>query len=353
MKVLALNSSARTGDVSKTEIMLDHLVSGMREAGAEVEIINLKKAKLRFCSGCFTCWTKTPGTCIHHDDMTNDIYPKFLQCDLCILATPLYHFTVNAQMKVFIERTLPSLQPFFVERDGVTSHPPRHEPPAMAVLSVAGFPELGVFDQLRSYVNFLYRDRLVAEIYRPSAEMLTVSGNDAKIRDILEATVEGGRELAETKHISQPTLDRIQKETTRFEDFAPLGDLAWKTCIAEGMTMGEFQKSGMMPRPDSIETFLALMKQAFNRESAGEAKVTIQHNFSGEVEGSCFFAIADGAIQASPGIVETPDLTIDAPFEVWMDILGRKADGAEMFMQGRYTVEGDTDILMNMSQLFG
>ena len=37
MNVLALNSSPRTGGQSKTEMMLNHLVQGMREAGAEVD----------------------------------------------------------------------------------------------------------------------------------------------------------------------------------------------------------------------------------------------------------------------------------------------------------------------------
>jgi len=99
MKVLALNSSARTGDVSKTEIVLDDLLQGMREAGADVEIIELRKKKIRYCIGCFTCWTKTPGVCLHKDDMTGEILPKYLDSDLVILATPLFHYTVNALMK--------------------------------------------------------------------------------------------------------------------------------------------------------------------------------------------------------------------------------------------------------------
>ena len=59
MKVLAINSSARIGGQSKTELMLNHLVEGMRDAGATVEIINLYKKNVKNCIGCFTCWTKT------------------------------------------------------------------------------------------------------------------------------------------------------------------------------------------------------------------------------------------------------------------------------------------------------
>ena len=115
MKVLAVNSSARTGSESKTEIMLNALVDGMREAGAEVEIVNLKDKKVRVCVGCYTCWTKTPGKCIHQDDMSKELFPKWIESDLCIYATPLFHHTVNATMKTFIERTLPMVEPYLIK----------------------------------------------------------------------------------------------------------------------------------------------------------------------------------------------------------------------------------------------
>ena len=86
MKVLALNSSPRGGGQSKTEIMLKSLVQGMVEAGAEVEIVDLRKKKVKNCAGCFSCWTKTPGTCIHNDDMTQELFPKWLESDLVVYA---------------------------------------------------------------------------------------------------------------------------------------------------------------------------------------------------------------------------------------------------------------------------
>ena len=47
MKILALNSSPRANGESKTEIMLNSLVEGMREAGAEVEVVDLRKKKIK------------------------------------------------------------------------------------------------------------------------------------------------------------------------------------------------------------------------------------------------------------------------------------------------------------------
>ena len=353
MKVLAVISSARTGDVIKTEIVLDHLEKCMSEADAEVEIVNLHKKKIKYCIGCFTCWTKTPGKCIHKDDMTNELFPKLLECDLAILATPLFHYTVNAQMKTFIERTLPIALPFFEKRDGVTRHPLRHTPPPFVIISAAGFPEQSVFDQLKSYANFLYGDRLVAEIYRTSAELLSRSTSNEDINNVLEATVQGGRELAESMKISPETMAGIEKPITDFDTMAPLGNLMWQTCIDEGITVMEFQKKKMIPRPDSVETFMVLMKVGFNAKKAANAKVTIQFNFSGQVEGECYLAIENGTITPALGTAESPELSIQTPFEVWMDILTRKADGQQLFMEGQYKVEGDISILMRMNEFFG
>jgi alkyl sulfatase BDS1-like metallo-beta-lactamase superfamily hydrolase len=153
--------------------------------------------------------------------------------------------------------------------------------------------------------------------------------------------------------ISQETMAGIKKPVTDFARLAPLGNLIWQTCIDEGVTMGEFQKRGMVPRPNSIETFLTIMQMGFNPKNAGDTELTMQYRFSGQVEGECYLKIDNGEIFSSSGTIENPDLTIDSPFEVWMDILTRKADGAQMLMEGKYKVEGNTDLLLNMGSLFG
>ena len=356
MKVLALNSSPRTGMNSKTELMLNALVEGMREAGAEVEVINLREKNVKNCIGCFTCWTKTPGVCVHKDDMTNELYPKLLESDLAVYATPLYEFTLNATMKAFVERTLPVVQPFFEEKDEKSSLSTRYEPPKAVFLSVAGFPEPEVFDQLSSWVNFIFgrSERLVAEIYRPAAEVMVNPGFEEKLRDILDATRQAGRELVESSAVSSVTMARITQVVVEDREImSKMANLMWKTCIAEGVTPREFMEKGLMPRPDSLETFMLIMPMGFNPDGAGDTRAVLQFNFSGDVEGSCHFKIENRTIEALPGIAESPDLTIDAPFEVWMDIITGKADGQQMFMEQKYKVVGDLSLLMRMNQLFG
>ena len=356
MKVLAINSSARAGSDSKTEIMLNALVEGMREAGAEVEVVNLKDKKIRVCVGCYSCWTKTPGKCIHQDDMTKELFPKWIESDLCVYATPLFHHTVNATMKTFIERTLPVAEPYLIMEGKRWSHPLRYEKiPGAAVLSVAGFPEMSAFEGLQHYINFLFgyrKGRLWGEIYRPGAEILPYAGNTRD--DILEATRQGGRELVKRKTILPETKDRIEQPISDdMNVFAEMANIFWDTCIAEGVTPKEFNKKGLRPRPNSISSFMRILSMGFDPQGAGDTKAVIQFDFSGSVEDQCHFTIADGTIAFSSGPAKKADLIIKSPFDVWVDIMTGKADGAEMMMQGKYTAEGDMDLLINMGKFFG
>lgn len=350
MKILALNSSPRTGGQSKTELMLKHLVEGMQEAGAEVEVVNLREKKIEKCIGCYTCWTKTPGKCLHKDDMTKELFPKWLNSDLAVYATPLYNYTLNAEMKAFMERTLPFLEPFFEQRDNRSVHPVRHTPPDAVVLSVAGFIEMPVFEQLSNYVQFLFgrHNGLLAEIYRPAAESL--SRDENKKEAVLAATIRAGRELVKSRQVSAETLNQIQQPIIDFETFALIGNTFWKTCIAEGVTPKEFRAKNMVPRPDSIESFMVIFPDGLNTKPVGTGKTILQFNFSGEVTGSCYFTIEKENVSAGQGSKNTSDITIETPFELWMDIMTRKADGHQMFMEQKYTVTGDLELMIQLFQ---
>ena len=360
MKILALNSSPRSGGQSKTEIMLNALVSGMRKAGADVEVVHLRKKKIKNCAGCFSCWTKTPGTCIHKDDMTQELFPKWLESDLVVYASPLYHFTVNAAMKAFIERTLPILEPFILQHNGRTYHPLRNKHPKVVALSVAGFPDEAVFDQLSSWINFIYGGfhpdgmPLVAEIYRPMAESLTNPYFKEQAAGILDATRQAGREIILSGKVSKNTMATVRQPMVENPvAFLEIGNLIWKTCIAEGITPRKFGEKGFIPRPDSISSYIELMKLGINPGSVNGVKATIQFNFSGENQGSCFLSIADGTIIGRQGKAGQPDLAVNTPFDVWMDILTGQPDGQQMFMEQKYTVEGDLELLLKMDQFFG
>jgi len=236
MKVLALNSSPRSSDQSKTELMLNCLIKGMRDAGAEVETVVLRKKTIKYCIGCYTCWTKTPGTCVHKDDMATELFPKWRESDVVIYATPLYNYAMTAMLKAFIERTLPSNQPFFEIHEGRMFHPLRRKVPAVVMLSVSGMPDEGHFGALSTHMKYMYASpgrRLLAEIYRPAAEAMTHPFFKDTATDILDATTQAGRELVQSMRISPETLGRITQPLIDAQSFAEVANEMWKTLIAE------------------------------------------------------------------------------------------------------------------------
>jgi len=119
---------------------------------------------------------------------------------------------MNATLKAFVERTLPSLQPFFETQDNRMFHPLRFKNPEIVTLSVAGMPDEDHFKALSIHMNYLLATpgrKLVAEIYRSSAEIMTKPLFKQKLSEILEATVLAGKELVNFKKISEETLNTI------------------------------------------------------------------------------------------------------------------------------------------------
>jgi hypothetical protein len=91
---------------------------------------------------------------------------------------------------------------------------------------------------------------------------------------------------------------RIQQPIIDNQTFAQIGNLYWMTCIAEGVTPKEFKDKNMVPRPDSIESFMLSFPFGPNSETAGEGKTILRFNFYSEVAESCYFVIKRGKVDA-------------------------------------------------------
>ncbi|MFH1135020.1 MAG: NAD(P)H-dependent oxidoreductase [Pseudomonadota bacterium] len=356
MKVMAINSSPRVGVESKTEILLNHLVQGLEEGGAEVGTVNLKGKKINNCAGCFQCWTKTPGVCIHHDDMSRELFPLWLDSDLAIYATPLYNYSVTATMKAFMERCLPVLQPFIEFQGERAYHPLRRKAPDAAVLSVAGFPGLEHFGPLSSLFNHTYATSgrgLRAELYVSCSETLGSPLVKKEREELAAALVQAGRELAAGKKVSAETLAVVSRPLVGPRPLAEMANFFWRSCIEQAVTPREFSEQGLVPRPDSIETFLLLLRFGFNPTKAGQTRAVLEFVFSGQAEGVCHAVIENGAMAVGLGPAPSPNLTVKAPFETWIDVMTGRTDGAASFMEGKYTVEGDGTLLPRLGEFFG
>ncbi|MBO5412340.1 MAG: flavodoxin family protein [Clostridia bacterium] len=101
-KVLILSGSPRKGGNSDT--LCDEFARGAKNAGNQVEKIRLQEKKIANCLGCYYC-AEHGGKCVMQDDMSK-ILEKMLACDVLVLASPVYFYSVCAQMKAVIDRTV-------------------------------------------------------------------------------------------------------------------------------------------------------------------------------------------------------------------------------------------------------
>jgi multimeric flavodoxin WrbA len=84
-----------------TDLLLDEALKGARSQPVEVEKIIIDKLKISPCREYYGCLKD--GNCVIRDDM-NYIYSRLLGADVIIVASPIFFYTVSAQVLTFISR---------------------------------------------------------------------------------------------------------------------------------------------------------------------------------------------------------------------------------------------------------
>ena len=102
MKVLAINGSPRKN--GNTALLLQEALAPLREAGWEVETVQLGGKKIQGCRGCEKCAELKNGRCIFDNDLLNELLQKMLAADAMILGTPCYFTDMSAELKALVDR---------------------------------------------------------------------------------------------------------------------------------------------------------------------------------------------------------------------------------------------------------
>ena len=100
MKITVLNGSPRK---TNTTAMVEAFAEGAKKAGHEVEVLQVGRMKIAGCMACEYCHTTGEGQCAQKDDWQK-IQPAFEDCDMIVFASPIYYFTMTAQMEAAIQR---------------------------------------------------------------------------------------------------------------------------------------------------------------------------------------------------------------------------------------------------------
>ena len=99
---MILSGSPRKG--GNSDILCDEFAQGAQEAGNEVEKIRVASNNIHPCSACYYC-RDHGGACVYKDDMAA-ILQKMIDADVLVLASPVYFYSIDAQLKAVIDRTV-------------------------------------------------------------------------------------------------------------------------------------------------------------------------------------------------------------------------------------------------------
>jgi len=332
MKFLAFNGSPR-GTNSNTDQILQPFLEGAREVGVDTETVYLKDKQINYCVGCFTCWTKTPGVCIHKDDMP-ELLEKIRLADVLIYASPLYIYTVTAQMKAFLDRHIPLADPHIIKRGDQFIHPSRYEngwPKKTVLISNCGFPEPHHFSGMVETFRCLTSgpdSELVATILCAGGELLSQPPLRDQVQWYIDAARRAGRETAEQGAITPETQAELDRPLSEPEIYSQMANAYWDSTIvpAGGTEVKPSNEEPGIPLPpprsrDTLRDIIAGMAMVFNPEAAVDTAGGAEHALSaivqfkatGEEPGEYYLRIAEKMCKAFEGVHPEPALTIHTP----------------------------------------
>lgn len=239
--IVVFDGGFRSNKNSKTTFMVNHFIDGAKEAGANVEYFKLKKYNIKDCTGCYTCWTKTPGGCIFDNKKIGDdmsmLRKKYREADLVVFASPLYIFNVSGILKTFMDRLLPVLQPYMLLNDNNNiMHPdrfPENGEQGFVVFSSSGFPDVahnfdGLIGMFRAWDTHNENIHLMGEFYMPAAEMIVqpvYKGRKELIRDLC---IKAGKQIVMEGFIDKDTMNKIQDPLVSKDTFQQQADAFWE-----------------------------------------------------------------------------------------------------------------------------
>ena len=113
-KVLIISSSLRPD--SNSHALCEEVAKGVEAAGGEAQVVRLLGKKIGFCTGCYAC--QKLHHCVQKDD-ANEICRAMCEADAVVFGTPVYYFTISAQLKAILDRSVqfwpePKGKPYYV-----------------------------------------------------------------------------------------------------------------------------------------------------------------------------------------------------------------------------------------------
>lgn len=226
MRVLVVNASPK-GENSHTLVVTRAFLSGFPE-GTEIEMLELGKLRIRPCTGCLCCWTKTPGQCVQQDDMQR-VYAAIERADVIIESFPLYFYGLPGPLKTMTDRCLPYTRAY--GWSGNTQHElrdPKMLQKKLVLISTCwhtGTEQL--YAAVRAGFSLLCGE-CYETIFCPQGELFAIDAcrrqKEAYLKDVRLA----GSEVAQDGRIRPETQKRLNRPILSDETFEQITRPHWQ-----------------------------------------------------------------------------------------------------------------------------
>ena len=125
MRILILDDNPDNHNSAFDEYV-QQVGESLERTGHEVKRLTLRQMDVRSCTGCFSCWLKTPGECIITDD-AGAICREYINSDFVLLASPIIMGFISAVIKKFLDRLIPLILPYLEIVNGEIHHSARYK----------------------------------------------------------------------------------------------------------------------------------------------------------------------------------------------------------------------------------
>jgi len=125
VKITILNGNPDAGN-SAFDGYLDGLSHLLAADQHEVTVVPLREMDIKYCTGCFGCWVKTPGECVVADE-SHDVCRAVINSDFVLFASPVIMGFYSALLKKVTDKLIPLVHPYIVVDQGEAHHRARYD----------------------------------------------------------------------------------------------------------------------------------------------------------------------------------------------------------------------------------
>lgn len=350
MNILVINGSPK-GERSNTWRLTRAFLEGMSAhektacgQAPSIEALSVGNLDIKPCLGCFSCWSKTPGTCCLHDDM-QAVIKKMLWANVTIWSFPLYYFGVPGPLKNLIDRQLPMALPFMSSEAESGGHPSRYDMSGKrtVVISTCGFyTAKGNYDCVTGLFDRLCAQGGYTALFCGQGELFRVKELSEKTDEYLSWVRKAGEEFA-SGGITQKTRTYLDQNLFPRDVFEAMADASWGV-----------SKSGQKEDPSLV--FTRQMAALYCKEAWPGHDIVLDMNYT-DIGKTYRIVLGENGsrVEEKPagGFATDSTTRINTPLSVWRSIASGEIAGDEALMRHLYSVEGDFDLMMHWDRYFG